>query len=265
MRPEDWSRVKEVFVAVVPLAADARSGFLANACRGDQELRRQVEALLVSHERAASFLESPAQLYEDVSPPRTLEGARIGPYEIATLIGAGGMGDVYKARDTRLDRTVAVKVLPARLAADGLARERFEKEARAVAALNHPHVCTLHDIGRENGIDFLVMEYLDGETLAARLEKGPLPLDQVFHYGFQIASALDRVHRAGIVHRDLKPGNIMLTRTGAKLLDFGLSRAGASGIATGPINSIPMHITTAGVVLGTVQYHVTRATRRQAR
>ena len=150
-------------------------------------------------------------------------GARLGPYEIVSAIGAGGMGEVYRARDTRLDRSVAIKVLPAHVASDPDLRQRFEREARAVAALNHPHICTLYDIGTqdpstgsEQAIDYMVMEYLEGETLADRLAKGPLPLEQALQYAIQIADALDKAHRAGIVHRDLKPGNVMVTKAGAK-------------------------------------------------
>ena len=252
MRPEDWSRVKDLFAAALPLSAHARSTYLARACEGDAELRQQVEALLVSHEQADSFLETVAHL-PDTSHVR--EGQRIGPYELSSQIGAGGMGVVFKARDTRLDRTVAIKLLPMHIAADQTARDRFEREARAVAALNHPHICTLHDVGRVDGIDFLVMEYLDGETLAARLFRGPLALNQALEHGIQIASALDRVHRAGLVHRDLKPSNIMLTKAGAKLLDFGLSKAGASAaVGDSPSSPRSLDITSAGIILGTLQY-----------
>ena len=151
-------------------------------------------------------------------------GTRLGPYEILAVAGAGGMGEVYRARDTRLDRIVAIKVLPETLLQDPGSRQRLEREARAVSALSHPHICTLHDIGHQDGVDYLVMEYVDGETLAERLQKGPLPPDQVLQCAMEIAGALDAAHRRGIVHRDLKPGNIMLTRTGAKLLDFGLAK-----------------------------------------
>jgi serine/threonine protein kinase len=151
-------------------------------------------------------------------------GTRLGPYEISGAIGAGGMGEVYRARDTRLDRIVAIKVLPTHLADRPDLRERFEREARTIASLNHPHICTLHDIGQQDGIDYLVMEYLEGETLAQRLTKGPLPLEQVLQYAIEISDALDKAHRKGITHRDLKPGNIMLTKTGTKLLDFGLAK-----------------------------------------
>src|SRR5271167_2519157 len=148
-------------------------------------------------------------------------GTLLGPYEIVAPLLAGGMGDGYRAKDTRLDRTVAIKVLPPQLADTPDSRQRFEREARAISALNHPHICTLHDVGSQDGTEFLVMEYLEGETLAARLEKGPLPLEQVLKIGTEVADALDKAHRQGIIHRDLKPGNIILTKSGAKLLDFG--------------------------------------------
>jgi serine/threonine protein kinase/Tfp pilus assembly protein PilF len=175
-----------------------------------------------------------------------LEGRRIGPYELGVLLGAGGMGEVYRARDTRLNRVVAIKVLPATMSHDRDSRERFEREARAVAALNHPHICVLHDVGNQDGVDFLVMEHLDGETLAARLSKGPLPMQQAVEFATQVASALDRAHRAGIVHRDLKPGNIMLTETGAKLLDFGLAKMVDA--------DVDVTRTLEGTVLGTAAY-----------
>src|SRR6201993_1427493 len=158
-----------------------------------------------------------------------LSGKRLGPYEITGAIGAGGMGEVYRARDTRLERIVAVKILPDHLSDRAELRERFDREARTIASLNHPHICTLYDIGHQDGTDFLVMEYLEGETLAERLKKGPLPLDQVLQYAIEIADALDKAHRKSITHRDLKPGNIMLTKSGAKLLDFGLAKLKQEG------------------------------------
>src|SRR3984893_7857097 len=153
-----------------------------------------------------------------------LPGRRLGPFEILSNIGAGGMGEVYKARDTRLDRLVAIKILSAHLADRTELRERFEREAKAISSLNHPHICTLYDVGHQDGIDFLVMEYVEGETLAQRLAKGPLPLDQVLRFAIKIADALDKSHRKGVTHRDLKAGNIMLTKSGSKLLDFGLAK-----------------------------------------
>jgi eukaryotic-like serine/threonine-protein kinase len=181
-------------------------------------------------------------------------GARFGPFEIVSPAGAGGMGEVYRARDTRLDRTVAVKVLPADLTSDPAARQRFEREARAVAALSHPHICTLHDIGQQDGADFLVMEYLEGQTLAARLTRGKLPLDQALQYGIQIADALAAAHRAGIIHRDLKPGNVMITKAGAKLLDFGLAKPRTQAIVSGQTVTSAQPLTGKGTILGTLQY-----------
>src|SRR5712691_5018662 len=186
-----------------------------------------------------------------------LPGKRLGPYEILSAIGAGGMGEVYRARDTRLDRIVAIKVLPAHLADEPERRERFEREARTIASLNHPHICTLYDIGRQDGTDFLVMEYLEGETLAQRLLKGPLPLEQVLQYAIEIADALDKAHRKGITHRDLKPGNIMLTKAGTKLLDFGLAKLRQEAAPALPLSQLPTadHAVTAqGTILGTLQY-----------
>ena len=180
-------------------------------------------------------------------------GARLGPYEIVTLIGAGGMGEVYKARDTRLNRIVAIKILLSHDRADPDHRRRLEREAQAIAALAHPHICVLHDIGRHEDCDFLVMEYLEGETLASRLRQGPLPIDQVLRYGTEIGDALNRAHRQGIVHRDLKPGNIMLTQAGVKLLDFGIAKllpAAPSAIATATAELL----TTRDIISGTLPY-----------
>ena len=156
--------------------------------------------------------------------PISAAGPPSGPYRIEGPLGAGGMGEVFRAIDTRLNRTVAIKILPARVALDQQMRARFAREARAVAALTHPHICTLHDVGRHDEVDYLVMEYLEGDTLAARLADGRLPLDLALTHAIEIASALDHAHRHGIVHRDLKPANIMLTESGAKLLDFGLAK-----------------------------------------
>jgi Tol biopolymer transport system component len=191
-------------------------------------------------------------------------GRRLGPYEILTPLGQGGMGEVYRARDTRLDRTVALKVLPAHLAGDSDLRQRFEREARAVSSLNHPHICALFDVGRQDGTDFLVMEHLEGETLAERLARGPLPPEQVLRFGIEIADALDKAHRQGIVHRDLKPGNIMVTKGGTKLLDFGLAKR-LTGTARNPTEEPPAALLSAlataerplterGTVMGTFQY-----------
>jgi Tol biopolymer transport system component len=199
-------------------------------------------------------------------------GSRLGPYEILSPLGAGGMGEVYRARDTRLGRDVAIKVLPSHLSADPARRDRFEREARAVGSLNHPHICTLHDIGRQEtpqgAIDYLVMEHLEGETLADRLARGPLPVEQALEHATAIADALDRAHRKGVVHRDLKPGNIMLTPAGAKLLDFGLAKLheggaagaaaaggrGGSGAGGSILATTTRNLTAEGAILGTFQY-----------
>jgi serine/threonine protein kinase len=182
-------------------------------------------------------------------------GTKLGPYEIQSLLGAGGMGEVYRARDTRLDRTVAVKILLKGLAETPEVRQRFEREARAVSSLNHPHICALYDVGHQDGIEYLVMEYLEGETLAARIERGPLPSAELLRYASQIADALDKAHRQGIVHRDLKPGNVTLTKAGAKLLDFGLAKSG--DILQGDMASAPTMskaLTAQGTIVGTMQY-----------
>jgi serine/threonine protein kinase len=198
-------------------------------------------------------------------------GTKLGPYEIQTALGAGGMGEVYRARDTRLDRTVAVKILPSHLSSNPEAKQRFEREARTISSLNHPHICVLHDVGSQDGTSYLVMEFVDGETLDSRLQKGPLPLKQVLECGVQICDALEKAHRAGIVHRDLKPGNIMLTASGAKLLDFGLAKPvamlGAQALSdkgnltpSTPTMNVPMlsatpaALTQQGMVVGTFQY-----------
>ena len=183
-------------------------------------------------------------------------GVRLGPYEILDPIGAGGMGEVYRARDTRLDRTVAIKILPDHLSKELSARQRFEREARAISALSHPHICALYDIGHQDGVDFLVMEFLEGETLAKKLAKGPLPLGHVLKIGEDITDALDKAHRQGIIHRDLKPGNVMLTPSGAKLLDFGLAKAEQTALA-GEVSSLATlskPFTAEGSIIGTIPY-----------
>src|SRR5215472_13054315 len=161
-----------------------------------------------------------------------VSGTKLGPYEIVEPLGAGGMGEVYRARDTRLDRTVAVKILPPHLSSSAELKARFEREAHAISALNHPHICCLYDIGSQDDTSYLVMEYLDGESLADRLRRGALPIKQTLQIGLQIAEALTAAHRAGILHRDLKPANVMLTAGGAKLLDFGLAKSCATVVAS---------------------------------
>jgi serine/threonine protein kinase len=184
-------------------------------------------------------------------------GRKLGPFEIVAQLGAGGMGEVYRARDTRLERDVAIKILPTQLSFDPLRKQRFEREAKTISSLNHPHICVVHDVGSQDGIDYLVMECLEGETLAQRLTKGALPLDQVLKIGSQIANALDKAHRNGVVHRDLKPGNIMLTRSGAKLLDFGLAKPVVSMATLETLTAASPKqypVTLEGTIVGTFQY-----------
>jgi Tol biopolymer transport system component/predicted Ser/Thr protein kinase len=199
-------------------------------------------------------------------------GTKLGPYEIQSPLGSGGMGQVYRAQDTRLDRTVAIKVLHSQVAANPELRARFEREAKIISQLQHPHICVLHDVGHHDGADFLVMEFLEGESLDDRVKKGPLPLDQVLRIATEIADALEKAHRAGVVHRDLKPGNVMLTKSGAKLLDFGLAKplgatvatsssasSSHASIASALTQTVPSRasispLSTAGIVIGTVQY-----------
>ena len=188
-------------------------------------------------------------------------GTKLGPYEISAPVGAGGMGEVYRAKDTRLGRDVAVKVLPAHLSASAELRQRLEREAKTISSLSHPHICMLHDVGHQDGTDYLVMEFLEGETLADRLAKGALPMEQALKIGIETAGALDAAHKSGIVHRDLKPGNIMLTKSGVKLLDFGLAKlATPDKQAVSQATSMPtalqqsQPLTSRGTILGTFQY-----------
>jgi serine/threonine-protein kinase len=205
------------------------------------------------HERNRNDVDSDI-LHETMA---ILAGERLGTYQILKPIGAGGMGEVYQARDTRLGRTVAIKVLPSHLASRPELRERFEREARTIAGLNHPHICTLYDVGHQNGTDYLVLEHLEGETLAERLAKGPLPLDRVLDYAIEISDALDKAHRKGITHRDLKPANIMLTKSGAKLLDFGVAKLreeAQSPSDEGETVAGARPLTGEGTIVGTLHY-----------
>ena len=242
MSSDRWQKIEELFQAALKLDQSQRATFLREACSGDEELRLELESLLASDAQANDFIESPAfelaaQTMADAGPP-SLVGRQLGAYRILAPLGAGGMGEVYKAKDTRLNRIAAIKVLPRHLSKRADLRQRFEREARALASLSHPHICPIHDIGKEDGIDFLVMEYLEGETLAQRLKKGPVPLSQALQTAIEIADALDQAHQQGVIHRDLKPGNIMLTKAGAKLLDFGLAKqhavAGLGEAGPGP-------------------------------
>ncbi|HET9793259.1 MAG TPA: serine/threonine-protein kinase, partial [Thermoanaerobaculia bacterium] len=185
-------------------------------------------------------------------------GTKLGPYEILSPLGAGGMGEVYRARDTRLGRDVAVKVLPEHLSGNAEFQQRFEREARAVSQLSHPHICSLYDVGHQQGVEYLVMELLEGQMLSDRLTRGPLPREQVLELGKQIADALDAAHRRSLVHRDLKPGNVMITRSGVKLLDFGLAKTIGTRTDEADVTSLPTEadrpLTERGTILGTFQY-----------
>jgi eukaryotic-like serine/threonine-protein kinase len=257
MNSERWERIAGVYDAALERPEHERAAFIADSTAGDEGLRREVESLL-AQDHATGLLDRPALEIaagllrsDETLPP----GAELGPYRITQVVGTGGMGHVYRAIDTRLNRTVAIKVLRNELATDPQFRERFEREAKAIAALAHPHICTLHDVRTENGVDFLVLEYLEGETLAARLAKGALPFADALRHAIEIAGALVAAHRSGVAHRDLKPANIVLTKSGAKLLDFGLAKNVTSPIRdVGEAGTLAPDVTAQGTILGTVQY-----------
>jgi serine/threonine-protein kinase len=227
-----WLEVKRLFADAVALPVEDRAAYVDRGCGSDAALRAEVTSLLVAYEQTDQFLEEPAASADAlaaagivVTPRPPLEiGRMLGPYELVAPIGTGGMGEVYRARDLRLNRTVALKVLAQLVSRDDDARARFEREARTISSLNHPNICALYDVGRHEQIDFLVMEYLEGETLATRLEQGPLPGAAALECAIEIADALDAAHRHGVIHRDLKPSNVILTEHGAKLLDFGIAK-----------------------------------------
>jgi Tol biopolymer transport system component len=274
--PASWNQVKELFHAALELPLPERDAFLSQACGADSALQAEVESLLVAHADAGSFAQAPIpDLTASALAPSGAEtpaagvgdsvGRWLGSYEVIDRIGAGGMGEVYRGRDTKLGREVAIKILRPAFAADPDRLARFEREARVLASLNHPHIGAIYGVEDADGVHALVLELVDGETLADRLEKGAMPLDQALSIAIQIASALDTAQRAGIVHRDLKPGNIMLTRRGgasappmAKLLDFGLAKASAPAVARAERSmqptSPPPTLTAPGTILGTRQY-----------
>jgi predicted ATPase len=228
MTPERLLQIQHVYDEACDCGESQRAPFLHEVCRDDEELRSEVEALFAEEKRIGTFMEEPAfrAVAAELADARRESwlGRTIGHYEILSFVGAGGMGEVYMARDTRLQRHVAIKVLAESLLSSPQAKERFEREAQTAAGLNHPNICVLHDVGWDNGIDFIVMEYLEGETLRERLQKGAMPLEEALQIAIPIADALDKTHSHGVVHKDLKPGNIMLTGFGPKLLDFGLAR-----------------------------------------
>ena len=264
MVADRWTQIESLYHSAREQAPQSRGAYLERACAGDNSLRREVESLLAHDEAAAGFLETgETQAMEQAPPPSVSAGARIGPYEIREFLQKGGMGEVYKARDTRLDRTVAVKFLPPAFAADPGALERFQREARAASALNHPRICTVHDIGEYQGRPFFVMEFLEGQSLRDYIENKMVPVAELLDLAVQICDALAAAHAKGIVHRDIKPANIFLQSSGqAKILDFGLAKFGGerrpghaapipdmSGTAT-----LSFTLTRPGTLMGTLAY-----------
>ena len=235
MNPDRWPEVSRVFAGASALGGKERAAYLDDACVGDPELRAEVESLLVAHDAAGPLDRSPLGVAADIaaSPARRLTvGARLGPYQIESWVGAGGMGEVYRALDTKLGRAVAIKVLPDSVAHEGDRRSRLEREARALAALNHPHVGAIYGLEESGDVAALVLEFVDGPTLDQRLARGRLSIDEITHIARQLAEALEAAHDSGIVHRDLKPANIKITPGGnVKVLDFGLAKAIGAPIA----------------------------------
>ena len=258
MTQERWQQVERLYHAALQRAPSERTAFLDQACGDDADLRAEIDSLLAAAAGGEAFLEVSAlevtarALAAEL--PRLGVGQRLGAYEILAPLGAGGIGEVYTARDTRLDRTVALKVLSPANAENAVWRQRFERESRALAALSHPHICQVFDVGRDDGVDFIVMEYLEGETLAARLSKGLIPIDQALRHGIEIADALAQAHRRGVLHRDLKPGNIMLTRSGVVLVDFGLARMDQKVSYADDAGPRAKTLTSEGVIAGTLHY-----------
>ena len=257
MTPERMQQIEAIFHDACHLAPGERAAFLDQACAGDQALRREVELLLASDEQAATLIETPAielaaPLFAESKPP-SLTGQSISHYQIISLLGKGGMGEVYQARDTKLDRTVALKILPVEVSADAERMRRFVREAKAASALNHPHVATIYEIGEADGVSFIAMEYIEGQTLAAKINGTPLAISEIIAIGCQIADALDAAHSKGITHRDIKPANVMLNERGqVKVLDFGLAKIAQPQSIDCNISTLAK--TQSGAVMGTPQY-----------
>ena len=258
MTPERWHRIEEIYHSALEVEESRRKAFLEETCAGDEVLRHEVENLLGSEPSAERFIEEPAlEVAAKMiahEKPESLIGQPLGSYQILSLLGAGGMGVVYKARDTRLNRTVAIKVLPADRVSDPERKRRFVQEARAASALNHPNIITLYDIGSESGIDFIVMEYVAGKTLDQRIPRKRMPTSEALKLAIQMADALAKAHSAGIIHRDLKPTNVMVTDDGlVKVLDFGLAKL-TELVATEGTTRTQLSETEEGMIVGTLSY-----------
>src|SRR5688572_12060464 len=258
MTPEDWQQVKQIFNSALEYQPGARAEYLSRACSGNDSLRHEVESLIASYEKAGSFIESPAYqaVAESLLDETLSTGRMLGHYEILGTLGKGGMGVVYLATDTNLGRKVALKFLPAFFTSQKDRLRRFEQEARATSALNHPNILTVHEIGEADGLRFIATEFVEGETLRQRIVSGPGDLASSLNVAEQIASALAAAHAEGIVHRDIKPDNVMLRRDGyVKVLDFGLAKLTQQNAESNPEDATRQMIqTSAGMVMGTAQY-----------
>ncbi|MGH9843697.1 MAG: serine/threonine-protein kinase, partial [Blastocatellia bacterium] len=262
MTPERWKKLDALFHEALELQGEARAAHLAKVCDGDEQLRAEAEKLLAAHERESSFIDSP--ILAEVAEPtddgnESLVGRRIGHYKIVSLLGRGGMGEVYLAEDSRLERKVALKVLPSAFTQNQDRVRRFEREAKAASALNHPNILTIHEIGELDGAHYIVSEFVEGETLRALIERGRLGISQAIAIAEQVAGALSVAHQAGIIHRDIKPENVMARPDGlVKVLDFGLAKLTERPAATPEVDSqaetIARLSTEPGVVMGTVPY-----------
>src|SRR5438128_218509 len=259
MQPERWQQIDELFHQALKREPQQRADFLKHSCGEDESLRHEIEALIASHERSGSFIEAPAsdlaaELLTSGSVGLTV-GQSIAAYKILSVLGIGGMGEVYLAEDTRLGRQVALKMLPRQFTINSERVRRFEQEARAASALNHPNIVTIHEIGELNGMQFIVIEFVDGQTLRTLMNEKPFTLKEALNVATQIAGALAAAHAAGIVHRDIKPENIMLRADGyVKILDFGLAKLTELPTTDAELENSTLLQSNPGLVMGTVQY-----------